>query len=212
LNQQLVWPEPDPGPTRYFAETQQMVQGAFLAFYEANQGERWLGPPISPQIDRDGLRVQYFRNGRLDWHPELPADQRIQAGFLGQAHFDAEMSFVYPRALSHQFVPATSVVAVDVFATVRYPVLYAGDQQRLYVTILTPDGRSVSGLSVTVEINDGESSHQLTRMVAEGQNMIQLPLANGDWKPGHQVALRISVLSARGSLLGRDNLTYRIWW
>ncbi len=212
LNEQLAWPEPDPGPARYFAETGRSVEGAFLAFYEASHGERWLGPPISPQLDRDGLRVQYFRNGRLDWHPELPVDQRIRAGFLGQAHFDAEMRFVYPRALSQQFVAATSVIAVDVFATVRYPILYAGDQQILYVTILTPDGRSVSGSDVKVEIDDGESVRHRDVTVGGGQNMIQVPLATGDWEPGQTIELQISVLSSRGDLLGQDRLAYRIWW
>jgi hypothetical protein len=212
LNRRQPWPEPATTPTRYFSETDQSVQGEFLAFYEAHQGERWLGPPISPPLDRDGRRVQYFLNGRLDWHPELPDEQQVRAGFLGQAHFDAEMSFFYPRALSQQFIPANSVTEVDVFAAVRYPVLYSGDQQLLYVTILAPDGRAVSGLNVLIEYDNGQTSRRVEMRVAEGQNMVQVPIDAQEWLPGQSADLRVSVISSRGSLLGQDNLTFQTWW
>jgi hypothetical protein len=212
LNRRLPAPAVEGSESRHFPESGLAVSGDFLAFYAGHHGETVLGPPISVPLDRDGLIVQYFRNGRLDWYPELPDEQRIRLGSLGQAHFDAVMAFSYRQALSSQFVPAVSITAVEVFAYVQRPVLYAGDRQLLYVTVLTPEGRPVSGLTIQVTMSYGQRSESRELELAGDQNKVQLSLGSGDIPPGERVELTVSVLSPSGKLLGSDHLTFKTWW
>jgi hypothetical protein len=207
-------PAPELGgqPARYFPEAGHSVRGDFLRFYETNGGEWLLGSPLSAELDRDGRRVQYFRNGRLDLHPELPESQRVQIAFLGQAHFDAVMTFAYLETLRMQFVPAASVSSVDVFAYTQYPTLYSDDEQTLHVTVLTAEGRSVSGLRVNAQITYGATSEEISLRLTEGQNQVHLPIDTvGDF-PGQRVDILVSVLSASGDVLGTDKVTFGTWW
>jgi hypothetical protein len=70
---------------RYFEETGHTVRGEFLRFYDDRGGPDLFGPPVSPEIMEDGVRVQYFRNVRLEWRPENPPPYRVQPGLLGEA-------------------------------------------------------------------------------------------------------------------------------
>ena len=81
-----------PAGARTFPETHQALGGSFLAFWQGHQGPLVLGPPISPELHEangDGsgriYLVQYFRNGRLEYHPELRATSyAVSVGLLGQ--------------------------------------------------------------------------------------------------------------------------------
>ncbi|MEZ4644270.1 MAG: hypothetical protein R3E31_16320 [Chloroflexota bacterium] len=48
------------GRSGLFPETGYAVQDEFLTFYETYSGTQLSAPPISPQLDEGGLRVQYF--------------------------------------------------------------------------------------------------------------------------------------------------------
>ncbi len=212
LSKQISASLPDSGNVRLFPETGIAVQDEFLDFYDEFNGEVLLGAPISAQLDEGDLRVQYFENGRLEWRPELPVEQRIQVSRLGQAHFDAEMSFSYRQKLLAQPVPFAGVARVDVFTSVEAAVLYAGDEQTLYATILTPEGRPVSGISaqVTISFDDNETVLALGQTDAEGRLAVTLPDLNAP--PGTQVLLQTAVLSASGDVIGRDSITFKTWW
>jgi hypothetical protein len=199
-------------PSRYFPETGQIVKGAFLVFYEANGGELLFGSPISTHLDHDGRLVQYFRNGRLDWRPELPEGQRVQVAFLGQAHFDATMNVKYPQALGKQVVPATSVSAVDLYASVQHPVLYNGDEQVLHVAALSIEGRSVSGLTVIISLSSGETTWMRELHLADDENQARVVVNPGGLLEGQRVELIITALGSNGDVLGTDRLTYKTWW
>ena len=74
---------------RYFARTGHTLAGRFLAFWSAHQGDLLLGPPISEPIvypdNGSGAAVQYFRSGRLEYHPELAGTgYEVEAGQLGR--------------------------------------------------------------------------------------------------------------------------------
>jgi murein DD-endopeptidase MepM/ murein hydrolase activator NlpD len=82
------------GSARYFADTGHYVRGDFLAFYEATPYAPTLfGLPLSEDFlqqlpDGHAYRVQYFERARFEYHPELPAGQRVQLGLLGAALLD----------------------------------------------------------------------------------------------------------------------------
>ena len=74
---------------RYFAQTGHTVSGRFLVFWSAHQGDLLLGPPIGEPItysgNGKGFAIQYFRNGRLEYHPELAGTSyEVEAGPLGR--------------------------------------------------------------------------------------------------------------------------------
>jgi len=75
--------------SRYFSESGHNVNGDFLDFYESNQHAIILyGYPITEEFkSKDGKTVQYFQRARFEYHPELPADQRVLLTPLGRATY-----------------------------------------------------------------------------------------------------------------------------
>ncbi|HEX6385499.1 MAG TPA: hypothetical protein VF177_12585, partial [Anaerolineae bacterium] len=191
------------------------AEAEFQAFYDEHNGEQLFGERIPPLLREDDLLVQYFRNARLEWHPELPPDQRVQVGLLGQAHFDAEMIFTYRKMLLAQPVPLAGISQVDVFAFVEAPILYAGEEQVLYVTVLTPAGRPVDGITVAVQIMaEGTEANQDVQVIGEtderGKTVTTLDLE--DIPPGQQVQLLVLTYASNDNAIGRTRLTFKTWW
>jgi hypothetical protein len=198
---------------RVFEQTGQPVWDEFLAFYEAHQGERLLGLPLSPQLNEGGRRVQYFENGRLEWHPELPVGQRVQLAPLGEAHFQSEMRLIYQDGIQNAGpVPAADLTHVHVSASVSAPILYAGDEQILYVTVLRPDGRPVSDVAASVTISYGETELTYRLDPADSEGKIQARLPVDDLPAGQSVLLNIRVYAPDGREIGHKTIGFRTWW
>lgn len=199
---------------RYFAETDQTISGNFLAFYEANQGETLLGTPITAVLDEDGALVQYFVNGRLQERPELPAGQQVVLSPLGHAHFEtADVQYAYRTALLARPVSSASVTSADVFAYVEAPILYAGDEQVLHVTVLTEDGRPIPDLNVTAAMSYGETAVGLTDLGnTDAESNLETTLDVSTIPPEQDVKIIISVFSPTGELIGTDTLFFKTWW
>jgi len=85
-----------PAGARAFPETNQALHGAFLAFWQAHRGALVFGPPISPELHEandDGsgrtYLVQYFRNVRLEYHPDLRGTPyAVSVGLLGTRYLE----------------------------------------------------------------------------------------------------------------------------
>jgi len=199
---------------RYFPETDQTISGDLLAFYEANQGQALLGTPITAVLNEDGVLVQYFVNGRLQKRPELPAGQQVVLSPLGQAHFEtAIVQYAYRTSLLARPVPSASVTNADVFAYVEAPVLYAGDEQILHVTVLTEDGRPIPGLKVTAAMSYGETAVGLTELgTTDEKSNLETMLDVSTIPPEQDVKIIISVFSPAGELIGTDTLFFKTWW
>lgn len=197
--------------SRTFPESNLTVQDEFLSFYEAYNGEQLLGSPISAQIDEGDLRVQYFVNGRLEWHPELDVNQRIQVGPLGRDHFWAVGAQMYME-LAARPVSFAGIERVDVFTAVEKAVLYSDDEQTLYVTVFTPGLQPVDGIAADVTITFGGTTAVLDLGATDGQGRIVAPLNNLTIPPGQTVELLTSVYASDGRVIGQSTLTFRTWW
>jgi len=68
---------------RYFKETGYSVKNDFLDFFDKYGGTDSLGYPLTNEIVVGGWRVQYFENGRLEYHPENEPAYRVTVGWLG---------------------------------------------------------------------------------------------------------------------------------
>lgn len=75
-------PEPG-GPARSFPETGYVLQGAFLEAWERNGEMAMLGPPISNEMQRGAMRIQYTRYARLE-RPE--EGQMVLLANLGEEY------------------------------------------------------------------------------------------------------------------------------
>lgn len=84
-----VQPFPDVPDRRFFPETGHSLASGFKKYWDENNGATQFGFPISEELTENGLNVQYFERGRLEYHPELPADKRITLGRLGEELLEA---------------------------------------------------------------------------------------------------------------------------
>lgn len=64
-----VQPITDTANQRYFPETKHTLSVGFKNFWEQNNLLKFLGFPISQELSQNGLTVQYFQRGRLEYDP-----------------------------------------------------------------------------------------------------------------------------------------------
>jgi hypothetical protein len=79
---------------RYFPGTGHSLSGRFLAYWQSHNGAVLLGAPISEVVreqngDGSGRRyqLQWFENGRLEYHPELASSHyAVEVGLAGRQY------------------------------------------------------------------------------------------------------------------------------
>lgn len=71
--------------TLYF-ETGHNLEGHFLEFWRTNGGEFIFGKPITDVIQESGMSVQYFKNARIELHP----NNQVMLGLLGSELFEGK--------------------------------------------------------------------------------------------------------------------------
>lgn len=211
LRRTVAAPIPDYSRTREFPETGFVVRDEFLDFYEENDGEVLLGPPISPQLDEGTLRVQYFRNARLEWHPGAALEERVRMGMLGQAHYLQAAHDVTCEFRSRP-VDVTTVKQVQVLASAEAPILYSGDDQVIYAMVTTGAGVPVAGVPVSLTMRDVDwtLTVELGRTDSEGkvQGGLQMPR----FVPGRMVGVTVDAEGMGGLTLGKTGLAFQTWW
>lgn len=60
------------------------VDDEFYQFFKVYGGVDSLGHPLTPRMSVDGWQVQYFDNGRLEYHPENEPAYQVTVGWLGE--------------------------------------------------------------------------------------------------------------------------------
>jgi hypothetical protein len=206
-------PVPADSPTRTFAETGYTVQDQFLIFYEQNSGEQLLGPPLSEQLDEGELRVQYFRNGRLEWRPDAPPDQRVRLSMLGQAHYQQNQGAGMQCDLLGLFDPAETPSSVNLIASVSAPILHiSADEQIVYVKATGPNNLPYGSIniSVTVYYREEVIAVDLGETAPDGVASGSLGLIS--FEPEEEVRLEITARSRAGATLGQTFLSFKTWW
>lgn len=69
---------------RFFPETGQSILGAFRIHWEENGGIEQFGYPLTPEINEDGILVQYFERARFEYAPTPDGTGfQVQLGDLG---------------------------------------------------------------------------------------------------------------------------------
>jgi hypothetical protein len=70
----------------YFSSAGHNVHGAFAQYYIARNGFKNFGNPLTEAFFENGGLVQYFRNVRLEYHPDYPEPFRVQVSLIGQEY------------------------------------------------------------------------------------------------------------------------------
>lgn len=73
----------------YFETTGHYLGGDFLHFWREYGGIQTFGYPLTPEIEEDGMTVQYFERHVLEHHPDNPEDHQVLLRRLGAEAKDA---------------------------------------------------------------------------------------------------------------------------
>ena len=203
-------PGSENGRQRTFLETGLTVQDEFLTFYEANGDQLIFGLPITPQLDEGGKLVQYFQNAQLVWNPNALPAFRVEIASLGSAYL---WQFGTPADSSFGISDSAAVLEADIRATIKEPILYAGEEQVLYVSVITPDSlQPVEGVIVRVNVSYGGVTSEIllppTDALGQTQSVLDLP----GIEPGQKVQLEINAMGVVGASLGETMLSFKTWW
>jgi hypothetical protein len=161
--QSLPTPENFPA-CRNYPETRKRICYAFLAFFDRHGGVAQFGYPISNFEIQDQRIVQYFQRARLEWHPELPAGDRVQVSDLGRQYFILMEEDPNYREIEEPFDGkkgdnrVQTILGLDVRAYVDQPVLPQSGQVTIAVTVRDQNLIPVTDatITMTVKLPSGE--------------------------------------------------------
>ncbi len=194
-------------------DTTPRLENAFGAFYAQNHGPLVLGAPLTNQIEEGQLRVQYFENGRLEWHPESPVSRQVQLTALGQSHLLLEGG---NRGIDIVAIPDVQAQSAEVTAAVSAPILYQGDTQILYVIAEDANnGLPLSGLQVTLRMRFSDGTPTQTQLIDQPTNSLGLTQAQLDlpeMSAGTAVEVLVEVAYPDASPIGQTTTTFQTWW
>lgn len=199
------------GQSRYFPETGQQIEGDFLSFYEKINGPLLLGLPISAQLSDGESRVQYFENGKLEWHPELSVEMRVQLSPLAQAHY-AYMMNQLNCALLARPVSSALLTEANVEAGLNVPVLHPGKELELFITVTTLSGATVEGAEVVARVTFDNQVTTILLGLTNEEGKLNGPIPLNNFSPGKDGTVEVLVNNPAGIPIGSRSLTFKTRW
>ncbi len=198
---------------RYFPETGHTVAYAFLNFFD-QYGLDVFGYPITEFKSENGRIVQYFQRARMEWHPELSGDQRVQLGELGTIHFD---KFGFDQALKE---PRTTPAIADgtaqpplylrIKASVKSPITKPSGEQTLFVYVTDQTGQPVANASVTFTVRNAQGMRSLNMPRTDANGYTTLKFDIGNVLPG-QIQI-IEVVAGIFNRTGMAQTSFLPWY
>jgi hypothetical protein len=184
---------------------------SFLDFYLAYGGPAQFGFPISNFEIQDGRIVQTYQRARFEWHPELPAGEKVVLTDLGRLQFDTigeNPKRLQP--LKGDKIPQT-VLSLRVRAFPKYAFTSRDDQQTIY--ILVQDQKQVPVESAQVTLILTLPSGKIERFIVPGltdkNGMISY---NFDFHKEIVGSARVLVSATYETLQQQTTTSFRIWW
>lgn len=157
---------------RHFEKTGKSVCLAFLDFYDAYDGQTYLGNPLSDFEVSDGMLVQYFENARMEWHPELTSGQKVVLTDLGRMYFDTRVgdpSFLEP-ALSNNLIGEP--VKIETSAYVSQVLISANQTQIIYVVVQDQYLKPIQGADINIVVTQADGKNESYRLRTTNENGI----------------------------------------
>ena len=96
------------GRTQRFSQTNHLIQGPFLDFWQRHGAQARLGYPISGEFIEESRTVQYFEYARLEWHPYAAPGQQVKLGAIGlELHGPVQEVVAPTRGPNQRYFPQT---------------------------------------------------------------------------------------------------------
>lgn len=195
---------------RHFDTTDKDVCYNFLEFYNKNNGEFILGDPISNLEYRDGRLVQYFQNGRLEWHPEQAPGLRVKVTDLGKIYFDQNVNDPSLTQPEKNNIPTRSIT-LQAKAFVSSAILSSGSTQTIYVSVTDQNGNPIANAESSVVILLPNGLKDTLRMPGTNSSGIsETSYRVPQLQPKSVVQVRV-VVALQGENTTADTW-FRIWW
>lgn len=179
---------------RYYPETQHILAYAFLNFFDANGGLDVFGYPISEFMLENGRIVQYFQRAKMEWHPELSGDQRVQLGDLGLLHFqtggfDPRLRDPEPPIASSTVTP----VSLKAAASVKQPIMGRTGTQTVYVFVADQTNQPMPGTNVMFVMRSREGERSFGMPPTDARGVTAAAFDIGNLAPGQTVVIEVRV-------------------
>jgi hypothetical protein len=201
----------DDGPTCRKFSNGNSVCYAFLQFYDAYEGDKYFGLPVSKLEVVDGRYIQYFEKARMEWWPERAAGERVVLTDLGKIYFDQVVAnpelLKASLAVNSQGELAHPVVRV--FA--QKALIGAGETQTVYIVVQNQYLQPMQGaqVGVTVTLPDGSSQfYRLSETNEYGVSQMTLDVPNLSMQSIVQLKADVTI----GGEEANGNGWFRIWW
>ncbi len=193
----------------YFAATGHSVCNAFLDYFREHGGVAVFGYPIGEYIIENQRIVQVFQKARMEWHPELPARQRVQLTALGTMAFRAfklDPGLTAPRANQSKVI-----TRLTVRASPARPVTGSAGSQTIYVFVGDQQGIAVKGATVraVAHFASGDRTYNWP-LPTDNRGITKLEIPFGQAQPGQSVPIDITV--TYNNLTGRTSTSFLPWW
>lgn len=205
-------PAPNDPNRRYFPQTGHTVSYAFLNYFNARGGIEFFGYPITEFKYENGRIVQYFQRARLDWYPDLPPEQRVQLGNLGEVYAFERLSpdlLRPPPAILTQ-TSALEIVRLRPTATFKSAVTGRTGAQTLHVYVLDQLGRPVLNANVVAVVHFPSGDRSFSLPPTNGRGHTSLTFDLGQLQPGQRINVDVRVGFAALSAVTRAS--FLVWW
>ena len=204
-------PPPNDPNRRYFPETGHTVAYAFLMYFDKQGGLGIFGNPITEFKLENGRIVQYFQRARMEWHPQLPADQRVQLGNLGEIYALTRLDpslLQPPSSALRANVP--QITALSVKASLRWAITGTAGQQTLHVYVSDQRGKPVPGAASAAVVRFPSGNRNVTLPATDANGHAQVTFDLGKLNPGQSVV--VQVRASWTALVVETQTSFFVWW
>jgi hypothetical protein len=196
---------------RYFETAGFSVCYAFLQFFDANEGAKFLGDPISDVELREGRYVQYFERGRLEWRPDLPPGQHVLVTDVGRQYFDIQLgnpAYLKPSSGGFNIPGVLPKYSVKAFTT--QALIPSGSSQTVYAVVVDQQLNPVAGANVTISFKQAGDLRQIAAQPTNEDGITQVTFPVGEL-PFNQV-VEVGVEAQYQGQVEHTATWFRIWW
>jgi hypothetical protein len=185
---------------------------AFREYFDANGDLGTFGYPISPFEYQNDMIVQYFQNGRMEWHPSNPEGNRVVMADLGRLYFDQigeDPVWLNPADPLNQGI-APQIVTLNVSAFPLKAVTYTTDDQMVFVLVHDQTSQAIEGATGQATFNWPSGEKQVLSILTGPSGIATLPIKVTNQPNGGVVTVDIQI--KHGSLSGQTTTSFRIWY
>lgn len=184
---------------------------AFLQFYDAKNGEKYLGMPISNmEYNHAGYVTQFFEFGALEWNPEKPHGMRVQVADLGRIYHDRFRGYS-PYGEPRDFIPGdiSLVPQVDVFTSKA--IVAANSTEKIFIITKDQYDRPLVNAEVSIIITLPDQTESSFRPANTNEDGITtLEIAIGNLQPQDIIHIKANV--SNGIETSSNTTWFRVWW